>query len=208
MAKRRLSSAAPGPYGGVPTPEQLASAITGVDTAWNESPNGPPPGWYPSGETGWSQTPPPPAARSYDQGAGAGGTVVVAPPYDPATDPAYQQLLAQLGLKSTTLQTAAARRIGDIQTEGTIAVPRIQEQGIESRRGIDFSAENRGMFRSGGRLRNLAIQRRGEEQRIGDTARSVARQVAGVNTTLEGQLQDIATQKADAAFQARLRAGT
>lgn len=210
--KQKLGGALTGPYSSVPTPEEIAAATQGVNTAWNDAeaddayPYGAPAGWYPDGRGGWTQTPPQPAPGPYDGGDGGGGGGGVLPPYDPATDPSYQQLLAQLGLSETRARAAAAQKIGNLQSDALLAGPRIQEAGIETRRGIDFGAENRGMFRSGARLRDLALQRRGETQRLGDLERGTARQVAGVNQSLEGQIQDIANQRAQADFQARLRA--
>lgn len=149
----------------------------------------------------------------YDDGGYYDGPSVVymqppaPPPYDPATDPAFQALMAQLGLKGELLKMDTAKRIGEIQREGEIAAPRIKEQGVEQRRAIDYGWEDRGLYRSGARLRDLALQQRGETQRLADLERNTANQVAGLNRRQALDLHDIASQQAEASFQAKLRAG-
>lgn len=165
--------------------------------------------------------PPPEPAPDYGPGpdyggyvvdGGGGGTTIIEapappapPPYDPNTDPAFQQLMAQLGLSENTARTQAAQKISDAQTEGTIASPRIQEQGAIQRRNISLGWEGRGLYRSGARLRDLAQQQSGETARLGDITRGTARQVSSINQTLQQQIDDLAAKRADANFQAKLR---
>lgn len=124
-------------------------------------------------------------------------------PYDPGTDPAFQALLAQLGLKETGLRTAAQEQISRAQGEAAVQRPRIAEQGVEQRRGVNLGFEGRGLFRSGERLRQLALQQRGQLQRLGDVDRSLAGRVAGINENLDAQIRDLALQRATAELTAR-----
>ena len=135
-----------------------------------------------------------------------GPAPAAAPPYDPAQDPAFQQLLAQLGIQETAARTQATRLTALAQEDAAIARPRITEQGIEARRGIDTGYEGRGLFRSGARLRSLAIQRRGEGERAGDLERTLSRRVAGVQGNLDTQLRDLAMRRATAQLQGSLAA--
>lgn len=144
----------------------------------------------------------------YDTGSGGGGGVVAAaaPAYDPAADPSYQQLLAQLGLSESQARTTATQRIGEIGAEGAIAGPRIQEAGVQQRQGINNTWEGRGLFRGGARLHDLALQQRGESEKLADNTRSIADKTAAVNQDLQDKLDAISQQKAQAAFSATLKA--
>lgn len=142
---------------------------------------------------------------SYDDGGGyaSGGGL---PPYDPATDPSYQALLAQLGLSETLARTTADQQKAQAGRQFATQIPRIQEAGIEQRRGIGFNAEARGMYRSGQRLRDLSLQQRGENERLTDNYTGLADRGASIDQGLQSKLNDLATQKVQAGFEAKLRA--
>lgn len=148
-----------------------------------------------------------------DSGGGGGDTIIyeqapAPPPYDPNTDPAFQQLMAQLGLQENTERTHATQRIAQAQLEGAVAAPRVLEQAELQKRNINQGWEGRGLFRSGARLRDLAVQERGTTQRLGDIERGTARQVTGINQALAEKINQLAGQRLDATFQARMRSGS
>jgi hypothetical protein len=159
------------------------------------------------------QAPPPEEPTYYDDGGGYAaddgggyGGPAPLPSYDPNTDPSYLNLMSQLGLAESQSRVRAGEAITRAKLEGAIAAPRIGEQGVETRRGINNNWEGRGLFRSGARLRDLAIQQRGETQRLGDLERGTANRVAGINTELDDQISQLAQKRAEAAFQATMRA--
>jgi hypothetical protein len=143
----------------------------------------------------------------YADGGGGGGAPAV-PAYDPATDPAFQALLAQLNLKETMLRQQSQQKLDELGKQSRIAVPRIQEQGIEQRRGINYGHESRGLYRSGARLRDLSLQQRGETQKIGDVYDRLTSGAASIDRGLQSGILDLANQRAQANFEAKLRAGT
>lgn len=145
-----------------------------------------------------------------DYGGGGGDTYItqaapVMPPYDPATDPSYQALLAQYGLSESLNRNTADQQKAQAGRQAATTIPRIQEQGIEQRRNIGLNAESRGMWRSGQRLRDLSLQQRGESQRLSDVNTGLADRMAGIDTGLQAKLNDLATQRVQAGFEAKLR---
>jgi hypothetical protein len=142
----------------------------------------------------------------YDGGGGGGYPAL--PPYDPARDPAFQALLAQLNLNEGQARAAAEAQKAMISRQAANAVPRIQEAGIEQRRGINFNAEDRGMFRSGQRLRDLSLQQRSEQQRLADVYTNLADRNTNIDLSTQAKLNDIANQRVQAGFEAKLRAAT
>lgn len=195
---RNATATAPAPYGGVsPADVEEAQNVVNDQIGFGTVPY----------EQIYPNDPAPTDNTDYgDQGGYDSAPARV--PYDPYSDPSFQALIASYGLRADQARAAAAQRIGDLQTEGIIQAPRIQEAGIEQRRGISGNAEGRGLFQSGERLRNLSLQRRGEDQRLADLQRATARGVASTNQSLSQQLADIANQRAQSEFQARLAAGS
>lgn len=160
---------------------------------------------YSGGQEQPPYQPPPEDPGFPDDGSGS-GSGFARPRYDPNADPSFQNLLSQLGLKETLSRNQAAQKIESLNTQLGVLLPRIAESGVEQRRGINFGAEARGVFRSGERLRNLALQQRGEQQRVADAQSALARQVAGVNSDLDTTIQQIAQERAQAQLEASMRA--
>lgn len=154
---------------------------------------------------------PPPEEVYYDEGGGydsggGGGGYAPPPAYDPNSDPSYLALLAQLGLEEQRIRNQATESVTRAKTDAAIAAPRIQEQGVETRRGINNNWEGRGLYRSGARLRDLAIQERGQTQRLADLERGTANRISGIGSELASGLAELAQKRTEAAFQASLRA--
>lgn len=141
----------------------------------------------------------------YVDGGGGYYGVPAAPRYDPNTDPAFQALLAQLGHNEDLARQQVETQKAIAGRNAATQVPRIQEQGIEQRRAINFGAESRGMFRSGERLRNLSLQQRGESQRLADVYSGLSDRMAALDLGLQGKINDIANQRVSANLEASMR---
>lgn len=137
-----------------------------------------------------------------DGGGGYVGGYAAPPRYDPNTDPAFQALLAQLGHNEDLARQQVETQKAIAGRNAATQVPRIQEQGIEQRRNINFGAESRGMFRSGERLRNLSLQQRGESQRLADVYSGLADRNAALDLGLQSKINDIANQRVQANLEA------
>lgn len=149
-----------------------------------------------------------PEFQPQDSGGGGGGGGSSRPFYDPNTDPAFQALLSSLGLQETQARTAAGGRMADIQAQLGLTIPRIMEQGVESRRGINQGFENRGFYRSGERLRTVGVQQSGEAQRVAATNLTAAQQQAEIQRALDAQIGALATQRAQAQLDAGMRSAS
>lgn len=146
---------------------------------------------------------PEPATYSYDPGP-SGGYVVSGPapaPYDPYSDPAYLAFLAALDQQQSTYSADLLARQGEVDRQLNEALPRIAQAGTESRRRISSGFESRGTFRSGERLRNIALQQQGEAQQVGDTQSAAARQKSALQSAYNQQIADLARQRAEKAFE-------
>jgi hypothetical protein len=144
-----------------------------------------------------------PTAPTYD---GAAGTAVATAPYDPYSDPSFMALMAQLDAQETGLRTQAGQRTQDVSTQLASLLPRIAERGIEQRRGVNGGAAARGVYRGGARLRDLAIQQRGEQQQVGDAQGAAAKSIAGIQQELDAAVQALALERAQRLFEATSRA--
>lgn len=189
MARRRYAPPATGAYYGA-SPTDVQQAEQGVDDQiyYGAVPEDQ---IYPPGDQG--------PGPSYDDGPTYAPS---APAYNPLSDPSYQTLLATLNMQEQQARAQYGQRSAMANTNAAVALPRIAEQGVEQRRGINFGAEARGMFRSGGRLRSLALQQRGEQERTADLQRQLANTLAGYQMDLDQQIMQIALKRADAAAQA------
>lgn len=133
-----------------------------------------------------------------DSGSGAGPAPTR---YDPNADPAYQAFLAALDLQSQQANTSAWRRFAEINQRADEAVPRIQQQGVDTRGAINTSFDARGMDRSGAHLGTLAREQRAENQRIGDVRTQQASQIGAIADQTHATLADLARQRAEKALQ-------
>lgn len=138
---------------------------------------------------------------------GSGGSAGAASPYDPNTDPSFQQLMRQLALQETTLRSNAAQSQAQAQEQAAILGPRVAQQGIQARQGISNQFEEHGTFRSGLKLQDLAQERQTEQQKLADIQRSAATATAAAQQGLNTGLGDLANQRATAQLQATLRSG-
>lgn len=181
-----------------PTPEQMQAAIGGVDTAWNEY--GAPPGWYPRGETQWSQTPEPdPGPSTYDTGEYGGTGGYAAPPPRPqlASSPEWLAYLNSLGLEQGQFTADIQRRRALAQSMAAQQAADITAQGPQERRQITGSLESRGMARSGQLVRSLAEQRAGEGRRQGQVQTALAGNLSDLETQLSEKLINLGAKRAD-----------
>jgi hypothetical protein len=145
-----------------------------------------------------------PAPVQYQQFADEGPGEAAAPPrppYDVNQDPSYLAFIAALDQQGTQAGAQRLARLSDADTQRTVYQPRIAEAGVEQRRRIGGSYETRGMFRSGARLRDVALQQRGEAQQQSDLERGVARSKTDAQLAYDQALADIARERATKALE-------
>lgn len=120
-----------------------------------------------------------------------------------ANDPVYLSYLRSTGYDEDSARMLAARQVDQMKRRVSMAIPGIQEQGIEQRRGIGNSFESRGVFRSGERLRQQALQQRGETSQIAGLQGELADNVGNIQIGLRDQIGRLANQRAEAAASAQ-----
>lgn len=143
--------------------------------------------------------PEPYAPEPYDPGPG-GYTIsgyAPAPAYDVYSDPSFLAFTAALDQAQAAAGADRVRRIADADRQVSTYKPRIAEAGIEQRRRINGSHETRGMFRSGRRLQDVALQQRSEGQQVSDLEAGAARAKSDAETNYNAALADLARQRAD-----------
>lgn len=115
--------------------------------------------------------------------------------YDQAMTMAY---LRKLGFDEAEARAYAARQRDRINRQVALRVPETQEQGIEQRRSISLNREASGLLRSGETERRLAIQRRGEMNRIGEIEGGAADALGGVESDLARSVAETRRNTAEA----------
>lgn len=154
--------------------------------------------------------PPAPAEESYEDvyyddggyGSGSGGGGGRArPPYNVNADPGYQAFLAAMGITEDSARRAATNRSAEIDEQLQSALPRIGEEGVEARRRIGEGYATRGVFRSGARLRDVALQQRAEGRAVTDATAAAARQKAQLNDTLQERIAQLARERSEKALE-------
>jgi len=136
---------------------------------------------------------------AYDPGPG-GYTISgapAAPAYDAYSDPAYLAFVAALDQQQAAYGADLQSRMGQVDSQLNTLLPRIAEQGVQQRDHISGSAEARGMYRSGARLKNISLQQQGEAQRVSDAQTAAAQQKSAMQSAYEQQLADLARQRAE-----------
>jgi len=106
--------------------------------------------------------------------------------------------LRQLGFDEAEARAYAARQRDRINRQVALRVPETQEQGIEQRRSIATNRESSGLLRSGETERRLAIQRRGELNRIGEIEGGAADALGGVESDLARSVAEVRRNTAEA----------
>lgn len=134
-------------------------------------------------------------------GSGSGSGGAVRPPWDFNADPAYQSYLAALGVTDEQARRQGANRISEVDQQLNSSLPRIAERGIEQRRQIGEGYATRGVFRSGARLRDVALQQRAENYAVSDAASAAARQKAGITDAMQSQIAQLARDRAEKALE-------
>lgn len=120
-----------------------------------------------------------------------------------ANDPTYLSYLRSSGYNEDSARMLAARQVDQLKRRVSMAIPGIQEAGIEQRRGIGNSFEARGVFASGERLRQQALQQRGETSQIAALQGGLADQVGDIEIGLRDQIGQLANQRGEYAAQAQ-----
>lgn len=115
------------------------------------------------------------------------------------TDPSYLTYLRSIGLREEDARATAARQISRVQRDVAGAVPDIQEQGVEARRGIGDGFEARGVFRSGERLRDQALQQRDETKRIAGVYQQGADSESDLNFQRDQTISALSRERAERA---------
>lgn len=120
-----------------------------------------------------------------------------------ANDPTYLSYLRSSGYNEDSARMLAARQVDQLKRRVSMAIPGIQEAGIEQRRGIGNSFEARGVFASGERLRQQALQQRAETSQIAGLQGGLADQVGNIEIGLRDQIGQLANQRGERAAQAQ-----
>lgn len=107
---------------------------------------------------------------------------------DLSMDPTYQAMRRAMGFDEGQAKAdadlAATRQ--DVMLD--LARPEIAFQGEEARRQISLGAEDRGMWGSGERLRDLAVQRRNEGAQLGQLEVQGANSLADIQRAMAQQI--------------------
>lgn len=107
---------------------------------------------------------------------------------DLAMDPTYQAMRRAMGFDEGTASADAdlATARNDVMLD--LARPEIAFQGEEARRQISGGFEDRGMWGSGARLRELAVQRRNQGAQLGQLEVQGANSLADIQRTMAQQI--------------------
>ncbi len=131
-----------------PSTAQFGLPGAGVDTSYMPAGTAPAPGEY-----GGDPTPVDPGG-SYSGGSSGGGGAA----YDPTTDPTYQAYISNLDLQLAQQQQNTERQRAQLLGNQDQQLYDTAQAGDQSRTGISGNYESRGLFNSGGRLRDIAQQ--------------------------------------------------
>jgi hypothetical protein len=115
----------------------------------------------------------------------------------PATDPAYLAFLRQTGVQEQDLGAEAAARISSLNRALQRHLPAYADQKRQAEQGVADSYEERGLYRSGGRLRDQVDAGNAvDRNRLEDIA-NTQDQSAGVNADLARNIADLRRQAAE-----------
>lgn len=112
-------------------------------------------------------------------------------------DPTYQAYRRAMGFDSGAAQADADLATAQQQVALDLARPEIAFQGREARRGINSNFEDRGMWGSGARLRELAVQRRMQGAQLGQLEIQGATSIADIQRQMAAQVAASRRQFAD-----------
>lgn len=126
-------------------------------------------------------------------------------------DPTYLALRRAMGFDEGSTQANADLETTRAQTMLDLARPELAFQGAQQRRQINLGAEDRGMWGSGERLRDLAVQRRNQGAQLGQLEIQGANSIADIQRQMAQQIaagrRSYADQTLSAAGDAYLRGG-
>lgn len=124
---------------------------------------------------------------SYGGGGGGGG-------YNYASDPVYQAYIANLDLDLAQRQSDTERRRAQLLGQQDQALYDSAKSGEQSRENISGNYESRGLFNSGGRLRDISRQQADQGTREGRIRQGTATGISDLEYALaqaqaQGQLR-------------------
>lgn len=126
-------------------------------------------------------------------------------------DPTYLALRRAMGFDTGQAQADADLDTARSQVMLDLARPELAFQGAQERRAINASAEDRGMWGSGERLRDLAVQRRQQGAQLGSLEIQGANSLADIQRQMAQQIaasrRSYADQSLGAGADAYLRNG-
>lgn len=116
------------------------------------------------------------------------GSSEAAAPYNPDTDPVYQAYIASLDLSMAQRQADTTRRKEYLQADQNRLIDETGQAGEISREGISGNYESRGLFNSGGRLRDIARQQANQNSRENNIREGTTRQTSDLEIQLANAL--------------------
>lgn len=108
--------------------------------------------------------------------------------YDYTQDPVYSAYIAQLDLDQAQRQQDTARRREYLMADQTKLLDQTAQSGEQQREGISGGFESRGLFNSGGRLRDISRQQANQATREGSIRESTGRGIAEMEAQLANSL--------------------
>jgi hypothetical protein len=115
----------------------------------------------------------------------------------PATDPAYLAFLRQTGVQEQDLGAEAAQRISSLNRALARHLPAYADQKRQAVQGVADSYEERGLFRSGGRLRDQVDAGNAVDRNRLEYIANTQDQSAGVNSDLARSIADLRRRAAE-----------
>lgn len=112
-------------------------------------------------------------------------------------DPTYQAYRRAMGFDEGSAKANADLATAQQQVALDLARPEIAFQGREARRDINTGFEDRGMWGSGARLRELAVQRRQQGAQLGQLEIQGATSIADLQAQMAAQVAATRRQFAD-----------
>lgn len=105
-----------------------------------------------------------------------------------SSDPTYQAYRRAMGFDEGSARADADLATAQQQVALDLARPEIAFQGREARRDINTGYEDRGMWGSGARLRDLAVQRRQQGAQLGQLEIQGATSIADLQRQMAAQI--------------------
>lgn len=121
---------------------------------------------------------------------------------DLAMDPTYQAMRRAMGFDEGQTTADATLDTTKQQVALDLARPELAFQGREARRQISSGFEDRGMWGSGERLRDLAVQRRNQGAQLGQLNLQGATSIADIQRQMAAQIAAGRRQFGDASMSA------